>query len=191
MNKVTLRYLARRERLSRDEAEMADLDRIIADRVAMRPEVRDAAVIMAYVSCRGEVDTHGLIRRWLDEGRTVCVPQVRMAERRMEAVAIGDFDHDLAAGAFGILGPRETGGEVIAPERIDLVITPGLLFDRQGRRLGQGGGFYDRFLAGLRPDAVTMAPAYPWQVVEGPLPAEGWDVRVGIIVTPTEMLMCS
>lgn len=72
----------------------------------------------------------------------------------------------------------------IAPHRIDAVVVPGLAFTRTGARLGQGGGWYDRFLAGLEPTCATIGVCFDEQLVDD-LPAEPHDVPVAMVVTPT------
>lgn len=81
-----------------------------------------------------------------------------------------------------------TPGAAVLPEHdpdpatVDVVVVPGLAFTRRGDRLGQGGGWYDRFLAGLRPDAVTIGVGFREQLVDH-LPVEPHDVRLHQIVT--------
>lgn len=83
---------------------------------------------------------------------------------------------------------RADGRAVVVPEdepepaAIDLVLVPGVAFTADGWRLGQGGGWYDRFLPMLRPDAVTVGVAFAAQVVDA-LPVEPHDVRVDLVVT--------
>jgi len=68
------------------------------------------------------------------------------------------------------------------PTSVDVVIVPGLAFTVEGDRLGQGGGWYDRFLAGVRPEAITIGVAFAPQVVES-LPVEPHDKRVDLVIT--------
>ena len=85
---------------------------------------------------------------------------------------------------------RERGKLTVVPEDdpppdprlVDVVIVPGLAFTKDGDRLGQGGGWYDRFLAGVRPDCITIGVAFGPQVVAA-LPVEPHDVRMDLVVT--------
>jgi 5-formyltetrahydrofolate cyclo-ligase len=72
---------------------------------------------------------------------------------------------------------------------VDLVVTPGLAFDRRGYRVGYGGGFYDRYLARLRPNAARTAIGFSFQVVEE-VPADPGDERVHLVVTEAETIDC-
>jgi 5-formyltetrahydrofolate cyclo-ligase len=82
----------------------------------------------------------------------------------------------------------EHGKRVVVPEddpdpgRVDVVIVPGVAFAPDGSRLGQGGGWYDRFLAGVRPDCVTIGVGFDAQLLDA-LPVEPHDVRLDLIVT--------
>jgi 5-formyltetrahydrofolate cyclo-ligase len=80
-------------------------------------------------------------------------------------------------------GPR-LGVEAIG--EADVVVTPALAVDRQGRRLGQGGGSYDRALARRRPDAFVVALLHDGEIWDDDLPADGHDQRVHAAVTPSE-----
>lgn len=79
--------------------------------------------------------------------------------------------------------PEKRGGEYLVekPEEVDVWVCPGLAFTLDGKRIGFGGGWYDRFLAAARPDALKLGVAYPWQIVEE-LPQEPTDVKLDRIV---------
>jgi 5-formyltetrahydrofolate cyclo-ligase len=139
------------------------------------------------VAWRNEVDTHDLIRRLLREGRLVAVPKVEPATNQLQHYFIADFS-GLQEGAFGILEPSSDPGRLAAPSQFDLVLVPGLAFDRAGNRLGMGEGYYDRFLAQVH--APKIALAYDFQLAEK-LPIERHDQRVNIIITEKEMIVCS
>jgi len=68
------------------------------------------------------------------------------------------------------------------PATIDVVVVPGLAFTTSGDRLGQGGGWYDRFLASLRPEAIKIGVAFAPQIVES-LPVEPHDIRMDVVIT--------
>ena len=86
--------------------------------------------------------------------------------------------------SFGAQEP--TGGEPIPADAVDVVAVPGVAFDRAGRRVGYGGGYYDRLLR--RTDATPIAIAVSVQVIDDDLPAGGTDVPVAAIVTETETI---
>ena len=68
--------------------------------------------------------------------------------------------------------------------------TPAVAFDRQGRRVGYGGGFYDRFFPRTRPDAFRVGIGFGVQLVDGELPGGSFDLRVDVVVTESETVRC-
>ncbi|MCX7045407.1 MAG: 5-formyltetrahydrofolate cyclo-ligase [Candidatus Sumerlaeota bacterium] len=181
-----LRRMARirRKEMTADECATASarIQEHLLARLASYPDMR---IIMSYVSQDTEVDTHALIRRWLREGRRICVPKTDPATRTMKAVAIKDFDRDLAPTAMGILEPLDalaSAPNILSPQDIHLHIVPGLCFDRLGRRLGRGAGYYDRFLTQASPQALRVGLAFAWQIVDE-VPAESWDARMDWVAT--------
>ncbi|MFN2383074.1 MAG: 5-formyltetrahydrofolate cyclo-ligase, partial [Gemmatimonadota bacterium] len=105
---------------------------------------------------------------------------------RLEAYAIGGLD-DLVVTARGLWEPVPDPARAIGAEAIDLVIVPGLAFDRQGHRLGFGAGLYDRFLAGRQ--LPTVALAFSLQVLDA-VPHTHHDVPMDWIVTETVLITC-
>jgi 5-formyltetrahydrofolate cyclo-ligase len=81
---------------------------------------------------------------------------------------------------------RRLGPDAIA--RADVLVVPALAVDRAGRRLGQGGGSFDRALARARPDALVVALVHDDEVSSGPLPVEPHDRAVDVVVTPERVL---
>lgn len=132
--------------------------------------------VLAFVGTGSEPDTGGLIDELTASGCSVLLPRVEGEE--IVAVGFGP-GHDLVPGAFGILEPV---GPAVAPTVIDVAIVPGLAFTIDGRRLGQGGGFYDRYLPQLRPDCVTIGVCFREQIVET-VPGEAHDRIVAKVIT--------
>jgi 5-formyltetrahydrofolate cyclo-ligase len=170
-------------------AAMAAEDAAAASRAACAAavaleEFRDARAVMLYSPIPGEVDCVPIARAAWGAGKIVLLPKVLLAERRMTPVRWLSADDEMRVGSFGIGEPAS--GEAWPIEEIDLIVVPAVAYDRAGRRLGRGGGFYDRFLAqsGLR--AVTCGLAFARQVVEE-LPAEPHDYPVEIVVTDREV----
>jgi len=168
-----------RERLSRAEA--GEKSRRIARRLFSLPGYRAAGSIFCYLDAGREVETGEIIRTALEEGKTVAVPLVEEGGRTLRAVPIKDLRRDLAPGFRGIREPVDRAG-AIEPRSIDLAIIPGTAFDRAGRRLGRGGGCYDRFLPRLRPSVPRIGLSYECQVVEEITP-EAHDVPMTAVVT--------
>jgi len=146
------------------------------DRVLALDACRRAKTVLCYHSMPGEVDTRALTARLVSDGKTVCLPAV-LGSGIMEARRADG----LAPGPLGIPNPV---GSPVAPEEIDLIIVPGLAFDRACRRLGQGGGHYDRYLPRCR--AVTVGLAFEWQMVDS-LPLEPHDAPLDFVATESAL----
>ncbi len=156
--------------------------REIESRLFGLPEFRAAAVVMFFASIRCEVETHGMIRRALAEGKRVVLPKV-VKGKQLEAREIGNFDRDTRPGLWGI--PEPDGGEHIPGRDIGLIIVPGAAFDESGHRIGYGGGYYDRHLRGYH--GMTIALAFEMQIVPC-AHAKAHDVPVRKIVTEKRVI---
>ena len=142
-----------------------------------------AGTLMAFLPIQAEPDLSALCRAALKAGKTLCLPRVDWTAGTMAAVRVVDLDGGLIAGKMGILEPA--GGEVVRPSDLDLILVPGLAFDEQGRRLGRGGGHYDRFLGGLLSARVGVA----FEVQLAPeVPAGPRDEPVHAIVTERRII---
>jgi 5-formyltetrahydrofolate cyclo-ligase len=149
----------------------------VAGNVLALSAVADATTVMAFSSFGSEVDTGPIIERLERDGRRVALPRVE--GRDIVAVAYRSGDQTKPS-RFGALEPE--GGERVAPEEIDVVIVPGLAFDRFGHRVGYGRGFYDRFIAALRPDALTVGICFSVQLVDE-VPHGRGDRSVDMVMT--------
>ena len=156
----------------------------IAPRFLALPEVADAGTVMAFWSFGSEVDTAPLIERLLADGRTTAMPRIEGTHVVPVAYRPGDEVRETSFGAFE---PLE--GRVLDATDLDLVVVPGVAFDDAGRRVGYGGGFYDRLLPGLRPGVPAIALAFSVQLVPE-VPTGGMDSRVDAIVTEGKVIRC-
>lgn len=177
--------IARRNSLARATRE--EKSAVITRRVLELPCWQKARLIMCYVSFGSEVLTHPLIRAALSQGKRVTVPMCIPEGRRLLASEVLDFPGDLQPGTWGILEPRPETLRPVNPGDIDLVLVPGVAFDHAGNRLGYGGGYYDRFLASLRPGALAIALAFAEQIVADVYP-EVHDRPVDMVITDQEII---
>ncbi|MEJ2696710.1 MAG: 5-formyltetrahydrofolate cyclo-ligase [Candidatus Sulfobium sp.] len=164
-------------------------DRLICERVLSLAEVVRAHTLFLFASFRSEVDTFGIMRSSLAAGKKVLVPRVDRERHILFLCEIRNVD-ELVPGYMGIPEPPLNSQEIPADVNdIDLVIIPGAGFDPAGNRIGYGGGYYDRLLAGLKRDIPVVAPAYEEQIA-GSIPAEPHDIRVTVIVTDRRVIRC-
>ncbi len=158
--------------------------REIEQRLFSLPEFNSAATVMFYASFQSEVETHGMIRRALAEGKQVVLPRVKGKE--LELLEIENFDRDVSPGAWGI--PEPDQGKTAVVQDIGLIVVPGAVFDERGNRVGYGAGFYDKLLALYQ--GMTVALAFELQVVPQ-VPADAHDVPVKKIVTEKRVIETS
>jgi 5-formyltetrahydrofolate cyclo-ligase len=175
--------LARRDALS--EAERATKSSAIAERVLALPELEDARTLMLFWSFGSEVDTAPMITGLVGQGRRLVLPRIERGEVVPVAYRPGD---PVSEARFGAMEP--TSGEVVDPMELDVVVTPGVAFDRGCKRSGYGGGFYDRLFDRARPDVAKIAVAFALQLVEA-VPVGRHDRRVDIVATEDEVLRCA
>lgn len=160
---------------------IAESDRGIFENVTKLPEFLSAEVIFTYYSIDNEPGTHKIIELALEMGKIVTLPIIR-GNGIMDAGIIRSFA-DIGDGAWNIPAPA-VDSEIMPPEKIDFAIIPALTFDRSGFRLGQGGGYYDRFLkgAGFFTAGITRSIFFLESV-----PREEHDVPLSCIVTENEI----
>jgi 5-formyltetrahydrofolate cyclo-ligase len=152
------------------------------------PEYARARSVMLYAPIAGEVDCRPVAVAGWKDGKTVLLPRVTCwSVRKMVAVPVDSLNHPVVTTRNGL---REPDGEPWPVEKIDMIVVPGLAYDRHGNRLGRGGGFYDRFLARPGLAAHTCGLAFSIQVV-GNIPVHPNDYPVKVLVTDKEVLRFS
>jgi len=158
----------------------------ICARVETLPEFEAARAILTYVASKdNEVDTKPLVERLLGGPRPVLVPATlgkgQMVWSRLESM------DELEPSAFGVLEPRPECRRDTPPPANSVVLVPGLAFTKAGWRIGYGGGYFDRFLAGF--PGTKIAVAYAMQLVPE-IPVAAHDVPMDVIVTEAGILRC-
>ncbi len=186
--KLRKKIIALRDNLPLEEREKKS--KSIHTRLFSLPEFVSANTLAFYVSFKSEVLTETMIRKSLSLGKVVVVPITDLANRRLKLSRIIDYTDDLTPGTWGILEPKPDRIKLIALEEMDLVITPGLVFDKKVSRIGYGGGFYDGLLKSLQKEKVSEAVAFELQMVEE-VPVDNRDEPVDIIVTEKRVIRCN
>ena len=168
-----------------------------ARRKALTPEARKAASeiicakfaslnlhspIAVYLASPQEIDLSPFIRKMLESGVKVLAPRWN-GETYELAVLKGLDEAHLRQGPMGILEPVEA--EIVSPKEVEVWLVPGLAFTRNGKRLGYGGGWYDRLLAEAPKDALKIGIAHAFQVVDD-LPSESHDILLSKVVWTRE-----
>lgn len=182
--KATLRDRMRAERAAIPAPQRRSLETRVEARVLALPAIEAARTVLLFYAFGTEIATRVLADRLRERGKRLLLPYVERGEIEAAEVRAGDR---LVETEYG---PREPRRRVpVRREDVDVVITPGMAFDRHGRRLGYGGGRYDRFLARLGEDALRVGIAFSVQLVEE-VPAGPHDALLDLVVTDAEVVDC-
>ena len=155
------------EKLSRSETLMAQVEKL--------EQFQNARTVLLYWSMDDEVQTHDFVNRWYKEKRLL-LPCVDGDDLRLRQYTGPECMQ--AGEQFGIGEP--TGPEFTNLESIDMIIVPGVAFDREGNRMGRGRGFYDRLLS-TTPNAFKVGVAFGFQRVEQ-VPTEPFDIKMNKVI---------
>ena len=179
--KAEIREAAHANRKAQPEKD--EVSARIVDRFMTLPEYASATTVMFYVDVRDEVRTRQALPQAIASGKRIVVPYC--VEGELELFHLESMD-ELALGMYRILEPREELRDVAAkrlhPVDLDLVMVPGVAFDRQGGRAGHGKGYYDKLLQHARPVAPLVALAFECQIFDR-VPVEPHDIYMDAVVT--------
>lgn len=156
------------------------------DRLAADSRFAGASSVMLYMPLRSELDVVPLAMAALQQGKRVSVPRADADQGTLTPIGVEHLDADaMPADPMGVRTPA--AGPEVAPESLDLVVVPGVAFDRTGRRLGRGAGYYDRFLARLAPHTATAGICFDEQLVDS-VPHGTHDRTVDCVFTPSHTI---
>ncbi len=185
MEKAQLRKAMIRARQALSPDLRSELSRRAQEALTGTRWFRSAKTLLLYLPIRGEVETEGIARTARSAGKGLVLPRVQQEPRKLWLHA---WVGEPVPGAYGIREPA-AGWPLVEPGAIDLVVVPGVAFDRSGGRLGYGGGYYDRTLLLIRaanPGARFVGLAFTLQVVAA-LPREEHDIPLDGLVTEDGM----
>lgn len=171
--KKELRKLIAEEKAKYSASMLKDLSADILLHLEKHPAFRDAKTVLLYHSMKDEVYTHSFIDKWTDS-KQIVLPVVvgdTLEIRRYEGIG------SMKPSPYGILEP--IGTVLDNYSSIDLVVVPGVAFDREKNRLGHGKGYYDKILPQLA--AYKIGICFPFQLVEK-VPADSFDVKMDAII---------
>jgi len=164
------------------------MSRIICAQFVAHPVYQQAKTVMWYIHCRSEVRTQSALLGELATGKRMVIPYCTKDEQGHNKLGLWwleDFA-ELVPGMWGILEPPQQRwgelGKEVASEQLDCVMVPGVAFDRNGGRLGNGAGYYDRLLKSVRVDAVLIGVCFESQLVEQ-VAMDAHDVAMDIVMT--------
>lgn len=173
-----------------DESDREQKSQRISDGALALPELCKAVCVGCYASVGSEVDTWELLKKLLLLRKRLFLPYCD--SNQMALCEICSLD-ELEVGSFGILEPknelRTLSERRLPDDELDVLIIPGVGFDRSGMRLGRGKGFYDRFLSALPASVLRVGLAFECQVIDK-LPAEAHDAKMDVVITERHVYAC-
>jgi 5-formyltetrahydrofolate cyclo-ligase len=184
--KTALRSELRRQRGGLSENVRQAASKQICQSILRLEALKGIRLIGGYRAYGSEVNVDEALAVMLLKGVAVALPKVAPG-RELEWRPVMDLERDFEPGAFGIQEP--TTPPLEQPEEIEVVLTPGVGFDRSGGRLGSGKGYYDTFFQGAGASAVRIGVAYSFQVAAR-MPTDRWDQAMDWIVTEDEVICC-
>ncbi len=182
IDKEKLRNELLEKRKTLSQSELESKSQKIYNYLVCQSDFINAKSIFVYCSAGKEIMTDDIIIKALADSKAVYVPYC-YAKGLMKPVRIYSLE-DLKIGKFDIREPKNTEGEVDKAQ-IDLCIVPNLAIDKNGFRIGYGGGFYDRFMRGEEFRKISLCLSHN---VYEKLPHEEHDVNCDIIITENGVL---
>lgn len=179
--KAAIRQQAHENR--KNQPDKDEVSKLIVDRFLSLPDYANAQTVMFYVDVRDEVRTRHSLPTALASGKRIIVPYCLDGE--LELFHLENMD-ELELGMYRILEPKNSLRSVkekhLQPTDLDLVMVPGVAFDRVGGRTGHGKGYYDKLLQHARLDAPLVALAFECQMFDQ-IPVDTHDIYMDKIVT--------
>ena len=182
MTKGQLRTTLIRRLKQQEEHERRRSSEAIWRKVVRLTAFRRARTVCCYVALPYEVQTWRMIEEMLTRGKRVVVPLVRPRTKRLQLSEVRHPKAELARGAFGVWEPVASARRPVPVRELDLVLVPGIAFDKRGHRLGHGHGYFDRFLARVPKAAPTVGLAFRFQLLDR-LPTAPHDLAVSRVLT--------
>jgi 5-formyltetrahydrofolate cyclo-ligase len=181
---IRRRLLKKRNALSK--LEIYKKSSVIQNQIINSSEFKSSNVVAAYFATGSEVRTHYLMSAVLKNNKVLALPRTERDEIVFYRVSAVDFKEDkFRTGRFGIKEPPQSSKVI---ENIDLLIVPGLAFDRNGYRLGYGKGYYDRFIANKK-RFFSIGLAFEFQLLNDDLPHFDFDQKINAVTTEKRMLV--
>ena len=191
---IRQRIIALREQITSDTR--AAYSTTITERLLQLPEYQQADAVLGYLNFGAEFASELWVGRALAEGKRLALPKVNHHTNQLDLYWVDDMENQLAAGLWGIREPVvERCERLDRLNEVEFALLPGVVFSRDGARLGYGRGYYDKLLARLEDESgvahrpALVAGAYSMQLVDR-IPQEATDRKVEWLVTENETIDC-
>ena len=152
---------------------------------------KNANNVMVYITLENEneASTDPMLDDLFDKGKRIFVPLTVHKTKELIVSELKDLENDLEVGNFGVMEPKKETTRPVEPSILDLVIVPGVAFDKEGFRIGHGAGYYDRFLPRLPEKTVTVSLAFDMQLIDK-VPICCHDIAVKYVITEKQFIEC-
>ena len=186
MDKQQLRQLAYAARNAQPDKDAASAE--ICRRFVSQRGYQQAETVLWYLHCRSEVRTLPALQQQLAANKRIAVPYCTVNDIGQRCLGLWHLQaiDELQPGMWNILEPPPERWpepeKLISPQELDLIMVPGVAFDSQGGRLGNGAGYYDRLLSQVRPDTLLTGACYQSQLLPN-IPMESHDVYMDVVIT--------
>lgn len=188
LDKKTLRKEILQKRSELTVENITEHSDIIANKLYNMDYYKEANTIMSFISFSDEVNTHEIIKKSIGLGKSIVVPITIPETKELKVSQVLDFS-ELEIGYYDILTPKKEYIRFVDPNTIDLILVPGVVFARNGYRVGYGGGYYDRFLSKLPQKFHKIGLSFDLQVKDK-VPTDSFDIPVDLIITEKEVINC-
>jgi len=182
--KIEIRKNAREKRKALTNKEQCDL--LIAKTLLNSNAYKNAKTVLIYVSLDDEIKTDSIINNALESGKTVAVPFCWDKQGNMDFYIINSLDV-LKSGSFGVREPDINKSKKLTGFNNSVIIVPGLVFDKNGYRVGFGKGYYDRFLS--KNEIYSIGLCYD-ELLISEVPRDEYDKNVDLIITQSSVINC-
>lgn len=181
-SKEALRKEVINKRNASNEVELSQLSLIIQDYILASDLFANAKTLMTYLSYPKEVQTDNIVKNAFVQGKTISIPVCIQKETDLLPCIISDIDQ-VDIGYFGLREPKKEFRNPIEESKLDLIIVPGVVFDKKGNRIGHGKGYYDNFLSKIPISTPIIGLAYDFQITDKIWDVDSWDVPMRGIIT--------
>lgn len=173
------------ERLNHHPLQKKQRDRAILKKIITLKELKKAKIVLFYLPIHGEVEITNLFEK-LKLNKKFVLPRVNSKTTTLTLYIIKNLKKDVEIGAYKILEPKKKLPKV-KPQAIDLALIPGIVFSKNGHRVGYGKGFYDRLLKKI--ECPKIGVAYDFQIVDN-ISGEPHDTPLDKIITEKQIIKC-
>lgn len=178
-----------RKRGNMSDADVNELSDKINAIIMRMPQYKNAKTVMLYLNFNNEICSKELIEDSFAKGRKVVIPYCKKEGLEILPTELKDVELELERTKFGYLETKKEHLKLVDIDEIDLIIVPGLAFDKSCHRLGFGAGYYDRFLSKLNGKTETIGIAYDFQILDIIPELEHTDIPLDYVVTEKRILM--